>query len=53
MTTNKMLQNDDTTRVVLTVAIEISLKTRRLAMGAQGGTKQRHKNVDGGAITRR
>ncbi len=34
MTTNKMLQEDDSTPLVFLVAIGMSLKTLRLAMGA-------------------
>ena len=51
--TNPMLQTNDTTTSpatvsVLLVAIEMSLKTWRLMMGAQNQTRRRVKMVDGG-----
>ena len=48
MTTTTMLQGHDNKTPVLLVAIEMGLKSWRLAMMAQGGAKQRHKTVNGG-----
>ena len=48
MTTTTMLQGHDNKTPVLLVAIEMGLKSWRLAMMAPGGAKQRHKTVDGG-----
>jgi len=51
--TNPMLQTNDTTTspvtvTVLLVAIEMSLKTWRLVMGAQNQARRRVKTVEGG-----
>ena len=48
MMTTKMLPDHDTKTPVLLVAIDMGLKSWRLAMLAQGGTKRRHQTVSGG-----
>lgn len=48
MTTTKMLQGPDNKTPVLLVAIDMGLKSWRLAMMAPGGAKQRHQTGDGG-----
>jgi transposase len=48
MTTTKMLPDHDTKTPVLLVAIEMGLKSWRLAMMALGGAKRRYQTVRGG-----
>jgi transposase len=48
MTTTKMLPDHDTKTPVLLVAIEMGLKSWRLAMMALGGAKRRYQTVSGG-----
>ena len=48
MTTTKMLQGHDNKTPVLLVAIEMGLKSWRLAMMALGGAKRRYQTVSGG-----
>lgn len=48
MNTNKMLRNKDSNKVVLLVAIEMSLKTWRLAMAVSGEYTHRVKDIEAG-----
>ncbi len=48
MTTTKMLPDHDTKTPVLLVAIDMELKSWRLAMMALGGAKRRYQTVAGG-----
>lgn len=48
MTTTEMRQGHDTKTPVLLVAIDMGLKSWRLAMMAQGGAKRRYQTVAGG-----
>jgi hypothetical protein len=48
MMTTKMLHDHDTKAPALWVAIEMGLKSGRLAMMVQGGDKRRHQTVSGG-----
>jgi transposase len=48
MNANKMLRNNDSNKVVLLVAIEMSLNTWRLAMTVSNEYKQRIKDIEAG-----